>query len=52
LVRPAPAATSIFLMFGLPVDTWIRLGVWLIIGLAIYGVYGVKHSRLRASDNE
>jgi APA family basic amino acid/polyamine antiporter len=52
LVGPAAAATSIFLMFGLPVDTWIRLGVWLIIGLAIYGVYGVKHSRLRASDNE
>ena len=52
LVGPAAAATSIFLMFGLPVDTWIRLGVWLVIGLAIYAVYGVKHSRLRASDNE
>ena len=52
LVGPAAAATSIFLMFGLPVDTWIRLGVWLIIGLAIYAVYGARHSRLRASDNE
>ena len=46
------AATSIFLMFGLPVDTWIRFGVWLIIGLAIYAVYGARHSRLRASGNE
>ena len=52
LVGPAAAATSIFLMFGLPVDTWIRLGVWLIIGLAIYAVYGARHSRLRANDNE
>ena len=52
LVGPAAAATSIFLMFGLPADTWIRLGVWLIIGLAIYAVYGARHSRLRASDNE
>ncbi len=23
-------------MFGLPLDTWIRLGVWLLIGLVIY----------------
>ena len=52
LVGPAAAATSIFLMFGLPVDTWIRLGVWLIIGLAIYAVYGARHSRLRANGNE
>ena len=52
LVGPAAAATSIFLMFGLPADTWIRLGVWLIIGLAIYAVYGARHSRLWASDNE
>ena len=43
---------SIVLMFGLPVDTWIRLGVWLIIGLAIYAVYGARHSRLRANGNE
>jgi basic amino acid/polyamine antiporter, APA family len=48
LVGPAAAATSIFLMFGLPVDTWIRLGVWLLIGLAIYATYGVRHSKLRA----
>jgi APA family basic amino acid/polyamine antiporter len=47
LVGPAAAATSIFLMFGLPLDTWIRLGVWLLIGLAIYAAYGARHSRLR-----
>ena len=27
--------------------TWIRFGVWLLIGLAIYFVYGRTHSRLR-----
>jgi APA family basic amino acid/polyamine antiporter len=46
LVAPAGAATSLFLMFGLPLDTWIRLAVWLAIGLAIYFVYGARHSRL------
>jgi APA family basic amino acid/polyamine antiporter len=35
-----------YLMYGLPPDTWIRLIVWLIIGLAIYFLYGRTHSRV------
>jgi APA family basic amino acid/polyamine antiporter len=46
LVAPLGALTSIFLMLGLPIDTWIRLAVWLAIGLAIYFSYGAKHSAL------
>ena len=37
------------LMLGLPKDTWIRLIVWLIIGLVIYFTYGRFHSRLQQS---
>lgn len=51
IVGPAGAVTSLFLMLGLPLDTWIRLLVWLMIGLAIYAAYGARHSRLRARDN-
>ncbi len=46
IVAPLGAVTSIFLMLGLPIDTWVRLAVWLVIGLAIYFGYGAKRSRL------
>src|SRR5579864_759612 len=38
---------SLGLMAGLKAVTWIRLVVWLIIGLVIYFTYSVKHSRVR-----
>ncbi|MGQ7934129.1 amino acid permease [Paraburkholderia sp. D1E] len=37
----------LLLMAGLPLVTWLRLVVWLVIGLVIYGIYGRNHSRLR-----
>jgi basic amino acid/polyamine antiporter, APA family len=35
------------LMLGLPLETWIRFVVWLIIGLFIYFLYSRKRSPLR-----
>jgi APA family basic amino acid/polyamine antiporter len=45
-VAPLGAASAVFLMVGLPGDTWLRLVVWLVIGLAIYFLYGRNHSHL------
>ena len=38
---------SLALMAGLKGLTWLRLIVWLIIGMIIYFTYSVKHSRVR-----
>lgn len=40
------AILSIYLMFNLPLTTWIRFFVWMIIGIVIYFYYGFKNSRL------
>ncbi|HUP90239.1 MAG TPA: amino acid permease [Longimicrobiales bacterium] len=46
---PILAILSCFwLMAGLPMITWIRFGIWLLIGLAIYFLYGKKRSVLQA----
>ena len=37
----------LYLMLQLPRLTWIRFGIWLALGLLIYLLYGLRHSRLQ-----
>jgi APA family basic amino acid/polyamine antiporter len=46
------AAASLYLMYGLPFDTWARLIIWMAIGVVIYFAYSRKHSKLRNSTVE
>lgn len=41
--------TCITLMLFLPADTWIRLVLWMVVGLDIYSLYGVRHSKLETT---
>ena len=38
--------TCLCMMCFLPADTWIRLVLWMLIGLDVYACYGIKHSKL------
>ncbi len=40
-----------YMMSGLPADTWLRLLIWLAIGLVIYFLYGRHNSRVARSEN-
>jgi basic amino acid/polyamine antiporter, APA family len=37
----------LYLMINLPLLTWLRFGLWMAIGAAIYFLYSVRHSRVR-----
>ena len=37
----------LYLMLQLPRITWIRFGIWLLLGLVVYFLYGYRHSVLR-----
>jgi APA family basic amino acid/polyamine antiporter len=38
--------SCLYLMLGLPAATWLRLIVWMLIGLTLYFVYGRQHSKI------
>jgi amino acid transporter len=42
--------TNLYLMSQLGATNWFRFGIWLVIGLSIYFIYGAKHSRILEKD--
>ncbi len=39
-------ACCLYVMYGLGSDTWLAFGAWMTVGLLIYWLYGIKHSKL------
>ena len=45
VTAPLGALMCLFMMAFLPLDTWLRLAIWTMIGLAIYFLYSIKHTK-------
>jgi APA family basic amino acid/polyamine antiporter len=45
ITAPLGIAMCLFMMVFLPLDTWLRLAAWTVIGLAIYYLYSVRHAK-------
>jgi len=46
VIAPLGIIVNVAMMLFLPLDTWIRLVVWLLAGLLIYFAYGIWHSTM------
>jgi amino acid transporter len=46
VVAPLGILVNLLMMLFLPLDTWIRLVVWLVVGMVIYLSFGQRHSIL------
>jgi len=45
-IAPLGVAACLFIMVGLPKQAWERFGIWLVVGIVLYALYGYRHSKL------
>ncbi len=45
----AGAGVCLYLITGLQLATWIRYGIWFVVGILVYALYGFRNSRLRVN---
>ena len=52
VVAPLAALSCAYLMYNLPWDTWVRFGIWTVLGFATYFLYSYRHSKLGKGEAE
>jgi APA family basic amino acid/polyamine antiporter len=52
LTGPVAIIGCAFIFSSLPVQSQMFTLIWMVIGLCVYGAYGVRHSRLRRTARE
>jgi APA family basic amino acid/polyamine antiporter len=43
------AGVCLYLITGLQMATWERYGIWFVVGILVYAMYGFRNSRLRVN---
>lgn len=46
LISPLAVISCAYLMYNLPVETWLRFGIWSLIGFVVYFAYSYRNSAL------
>jgi amino acid transporter len=46
LIPVLALSSCTYLMTELGITNWLRFGLWLVVGMVIYFLYGIKHSKL------
>ena len=52
LVPILSVLASFYLMLNLTAATWVRFGIWMVVGLVVYAAYGYRRSRLRTEGSD
>ncbi|MGI6093016.1 MAG: amino acid permease [Veillonellaceae bacterium] len=49
-VAPLAVLFCGYLMYNLPLDTWMRFGIWSVLGVVVYFVYSYRNSALNKTE--
>ncbi|MEU9830781.1 amino acid permease [Streptosporangium sp. NPDC048047] len=52
LVPILSVLACVYLMLNLPVETWLRFVVWMLLGIVLYAAFGYRHSRAAGREAE
>jgi len=46
------ALICVYLMLNLSIETWLRFGIWMVVGFVVYFLYGYRRSKAREEEQD